>query len=229
MKGAYLGPSFTEKEIKVALKDRKVKYHELNDDFFFNRIAQLIAEGKVIGWFNGRMEFGPRALGNRSIIGDPRSPIMQSIINKKVKFRESFRPFAPAIMQEHTKEFFDLNIESPYMLFTAGVAKKQRIDGNDNSLKGFDKLKQIRSTIPATTHIDNSARVQTVNHTNKDFYRLINEFYKLTGCPLVINTSFNVMNEPIVCTPNEAIQCFFDTDLDILAFKNIIVYKTENQ
>lgn len=229
MKNALLGPSYTMAEVKAELHERNIVYHEYNDNHFFEELAELIAKGNVIGWFNGRMEFGPRALGSRSILGDPRNQKMQSIINQKIKFRESFRPFAPAVLEEYAEDYFDLKKVSSYMLFTAPVSLKQQADKHqkEQNLHGFEKLKAIKSTIPATTHVDNSARVQTVNQSNPDFYNLIKYFYKHTGCPVLINTSFNIMNEPIVCTPKDAIKCFLKSGLDILAFKNIIIYKSE--
>lgn len=229
MKKALLGPLFTSSQIKAALAEYNMSYHEIADGLFLDELAKLIASGKVIGWFNGRMEFGPRALGSRSIIADPRSESMKSLVNKKIKFREAFRPFAPAVMEEHAHEYFDLKVSSPYMLITALVSRRQQLgdENNSESQHGFHRLKQKFSTISAVTHINNSARVQTVSNAEADFYQLIKSFHRITGCPMVINTSFNVMNEPIVCTPEDAIRCFLNSGLDVLAFRNIIVYKSE--
>ncbi len=230
MKQALLGPDYTSEEIKQALNNARLDYDELPDQDFYTEVARLIAAGKVTGWFNGRMEFGPRALGSRSILADPRRPEMQSILNLKIKFRESFRPFAPAVLSDHQQEHFDLKTPSPYMLFTTPVAAEQRIDvQDDNQPTGLGTLKTMRSTIPAVTHVDYSARVQTVSPEHTGFYLLIEAFYQLTGCPLLVNTSFNVMDEPIVCSPADAIRCFLNCDMDVLAFKNIIVYKTESR
>lgn len=226
MQGALLGPDYSNEEIKQALADAGLNHDELPDDKFYTEVARLIAAGKVVGWFSGRMEFGPRALGSRSILADPRHPKMQSTLNLKIKFRESFRPFAPAVLFNHQQEYFDFAEPSPYMLFTAPVSIKQRVDVQESSrLAGLELLKAVRSTIPAVTHVDYTARLQTVKRSHTEFYRLIDAFYQLTGCPLLVNTSFNVMDEPIVCSPQDAIRCFLNCDMDILAFKNIIVFK----
>lgn len=230
MKGTLLGPEFAMDEIKAALLEAKLNYDELSDDDFYPRVASLIAGGQVIGWFNGRMEFGPRALGSRSILADPRRSDMQSVLNRKIKFRESFRPFAPAVLSDFQQQYFDLDTSSPYMLFTTLVAEAQRVEIDEGlHPTGIDLLKQVRSTIPAVTHVDYSARVQTVSREIADFYRVIDAFYRLTACPLVINTSFNVMDEPIVCTPHDAIRCFQKSGMDVLVFKNMIVYKAERK
>lgn len=231
MKNALLGPEFSTQEILSVLQQLNIRYSLKSDDEFFTELAALIAEGNVVGWFSGRMEFGPRALGSRSIIADARRPDMQSVLNQKIKFRESFRPFAPAVLEKYCSAYFDLDKPSPYMLFTAEVAKSKQLSSEERrvSSSGFDRLQQSRSVIPAVTHVDNSARVQTVNKTNGDFYKLLKAFYQLTDCPVLINTSFNIMDEPIVCSPADAVRCFQGTDMDVLAFKNIIIYKHENQ
>lgn len=231
MKEDLLGPEFTNEDIKAALADCSLVYHEYEWQQYLHEVAKLIAGGNVVGWFDGRMEFGPRALGARSIIADPRHKSMQSIINQKIKFRESFRPFAPAVLQEHAEAYFDIKVASPYMLFTAPVSQEQELVSSmeHQHTQGFDQLKQKTTTIPAVTHVNHSARVQTVSNTSSNFYQLIAEFYRITGCPLVVNTSFNVMDEPIVCTPYDAIRCFLKSGLDVLAFPNIIIYKSENR
>ncbi len=228
MQGALLGPQFTNDDIKKVLDKFNVLAQKVNDDELFERVANALINQKVIGWFQGRMEYGPRALGNRSIIGDPRSQKMQSIINQKIKFREDFRPFAPSVLLEKTKEYFEFDKSSPYMLFVANVSKQQRVapSGNEKKLTGLDKLKIAKSSIPAVTHVDYTARLQTVDKkTNPRYYNLINKFYEKTDCPLVINTSFNVRGEPIVCTPEEAYHCFMRTEMDILVLGNYIIYK----
>ena len=190
--------------------------------------AKLLADGKAIGWMNGHMEFGPRALGNRSIIASPLIKDMQKNLNLKVKFRESFRPFAPSILKEELSEWFDTDVGSPYMLFVANIKKDKllEIKNDENKLFGFDKLNVIRSKIPAVTHVDNSARVQTVDRlTNPKYYKLICKFKELTGCPILINTSFNIRGEPIVCTPGDAFRCFMGTELDVLIIENYIMFK----
>lgn len=229
MKNALLGPSFTREQIIKELNASGVNYSQFESEAFYDEVAARINDGYVIGRFCGRMEFGPRALGSRSIIADARNPQMQSVINRKIKFRESFRPFAPAVLEEHATEYFDLSKPSPYMLFTAQVIDQHQIATNRNTpvLNGFEKMKQMNTIIPAVTHVDNSARVQTVNESTPEFHRLITAFYKLTGFPLMINTSFNVMDEPIVCTPADAIRCFLNSGLDILAFDGIVVYKND--
>ena len=230
MKGTYLGPSFSNDEIIEFLSTTEAKYKSLEDNKLLPLIANLLNDGKVIGWFNGRLEFGPRALGGRSIIGDPRNKEMQSIMNLKIKYRESFRPFAPSILKEDISNQFELNQESPYMLIVAPVKKNICIKESkeEENLFGIERLKVNRSTIPAVTHIDYSARIQTVDrNTNKRYYDLINEFKKLTGCPLIVNTSFNVRGEPIVCTPEEAYKCFLRTEMDVLVLENQLLLKNE--
>ncbi len=229
-KVSLLGPSFSDEIIEGFLKSENIAYVRLDINDIANKAAQIIADQKVLGWFQGRMEFGPRALGSRSILGDPRSTEMQSIINLKIKFRESFRPFAPTVLAEKAQEYFDINCESPYMLLVATVAKEKRLNLNDKEkhLQGLDKLKVKRSNIPAITHVDYSARVQTVKRRdNPLYYDMINAFYKLTGCPLVINTSFNVRGEPIVCTPEDAYKCFMRTEMDYLVIGDYLFDKKE--
>ncbi len=226
MHNALLGPAYNSAQIIDAMEQHGLAFEELPTDELNQEIAKALAAAKVIGYFKGRMEFGPRALGARSIIADPRNPEMQSVLNMKIKFRESFRPFAPAVLEEYTAEFFDLDTPSPYMLLVAEVKQGKRLDQPTDEAEGFEKFKQIRSTIPAVTHVDYSARLQTVNREqHPDFYDLINAFYNLTGCPMVINTSFNRMDEPIVCTPEDAIKCFINTGIDVLIIENYIVRK----
>jgi carbamoyltransferase len=226
MQNTLLGPAYTSAEIKQELEKSGLNYEEFPDEKLHPLIAQEIASGKVIGYFKGRMEFGPRALGARSIIADARNPDMQSVLNLKIKFRESFRPFAPAVLEERADEYFDLDAPSPYMLLTADVKPEKRVALSNENAEGFDKFKQILSVIPAVTHVDYSARLQTVNpQKHPDFYNLIKAFYNLTGCPMVINTSFNRMDEPIVCTPAYAIACFLNTGIDVLVMEGFVVRK----
>lgn len=226
MRGAYLGPAYTTSEVRAAL-DRLGAPHESNEgDALIERVAALLADGKVVGWFQGRMEFGPRALGGRSILGDPRSPAMQSVLNLKIKYRESFRPFAPAVKAEAVGDWFDLDRASPYMLLVAPVGERHRLPVDDSGLTGLARLKRQRSKLPAITHVDHSARVQTVHaDTNPRFHALIEAFERRTGCPVLINTSFNVRGEPIVCTPEDAYRCFMGTEMDALAIENVLVLK----
>jgi len=230
MNGSYLGPEFSNSEVKEQLISVGAIYEEKDYDEIYSEIAKQIFNQKAVGWFQGRMEFGPRALGNRSILADPRSVEMQKNLNLKIKYRESFRPFAPSILIEKAKEWFDIKIESPYMLFVADIKKDKKIIlKNSEHYKGLDKLKVSRSAVPSVTHVDYSARIQTVDkNVNEKFYNLINEFYKLSECPMLINTSFNVRGEPIVCTPIDAFHCFMGTELDVLVCENFIMYK-ENQ
>ncbi len=228
MKGAYLGPSFGEAEIEAYLESVKASYRRLDRDELLPTVARLIADEKVVGWFNGRMEFGPRALGARSILGDPRSSKMQAQMNIKIKFREGFRPFAPSVLRERVSDFFELDVDSPYMLLVAPVKQERQIPMTDaaDRLWGIDKLNVVRSDIPAVTHIDYSARIQTVSReTNPDYYDLIREFERLTGCAVVVNTSFNVRGEPIVCSPADAYRCFMRTHLDILVVGPFLLEK----
>ncbi|NQV42521.1 MAG: carbamoyltransferase [Candidatus Marinimicrobia bacterium] len=225
--GSYLGPDFSDIDIKAYLDSNKIPYHHFEDRDLYTSVAQLIADEKVIGWFQGRMEFGPRALGNRSIIGDARSPEMQSTMNLKIKYRESFRPFAPSVLSERSSDIFDLEEESPYMLLVAQVKRELwREENTDKS--GLDMINSPRSTVPAITHVDQSARIQTVNATdNPRYHALISSFYELTGSPVIINTSFNVRGEPIVCQPEEAFTCFMRTDMDHLVLGNYLLNKSE--
>ncbi len=230
MEGAYLGPVFGDTEISTSLTAIGAKFELISDDQVTEQTAQALADGMAVGWMQGRMEFGPRALGGRSIIADPRSPAMQKQLNLKVKYRESFRPFAPSVLAEHVSDWFDLEEDSPYMLIVADVAKDKRIEMNEtqNALFGIDKLNVPRSEIPAITHVDYSARVQTVHEdTNPRYHAVIKRFYDKTQCPLVVNTSFNVRGEPIVCTPEDAFRCFMGTELDVLVVGNCILRKTE--
>ena len=231
MKGSYLGPQFTDDEVESELKNCGANYKKLNLDQIIKDTAKALSEEKAVGWFQGRMEFGPRSLGNRSIIADPRSEKMQKNLNLKVKFRESFRPFAPAVLFEKVSEWFEINSESPYMLLVADVKKSKQLQmtNEQKNLFGIDKLNVKRSSIPSVTHVDYSARIQTVHQEkNLKFYKLIEEFERITKYPVLVNTSFNVRGEPIVCTATDAFNCFMGTDLDILVCNNFILYK-ENQ
>lgn len=230
MQGAYLGSSYDNTYLKNFLDNQKAVYKFYDDELLVKETAKLLTEEKVVGWFNGRMEFGPRALGSRSIIGDARSPKMQSVMNLKIKFRESFRPFAPSVLEDKVSECFDIECESPYMLLTADVRSDKRIEMTEDEKKlfGIDKLNIKRSVIPAVTHIDYSARLQTVNKdTNPLYYKLIEEFYQLTGIPVIINTSFNVRGEPIVESPLDAYKCFMRTNIDYLVLGNYILNKID--
>lgn len=233
MKGAFLGPEFSDEEVETDLKALSAVYHKLSDSELISEAAAHIADGMAVGWMQGRMEFGPRSLGARSILADPRSPTMQKKLNLKVKNRESFRPFAPSILAEHTTSWFDLEIDSPYMLFVGNIKKERQCVTpiEDGTVSGIDKLKTVRSEVPAVTHVDYSSRVQTVHEdTNQRFYSLISKFYELTGCPIVVNTSFNVRGEPIVCSPGDAFRCFMSTDVDILVIGNYLLKKkTQDQ
>jgi carbamoyltransferase len=228
--GSYLGPSYGTDEIRSFLDGRRLPCTELAPQELTSRVASLIADGKVIGWFQGRMEFGPRALGARSIIGDARSPEMQEVMNRKIKFRESFRPFAPSVLEERVTDYFDIDHPSPYMLLVADVKEEQlRKPGEgEASLDGLQKLSAVRSTVPAVTHVDCSARVQTVSRdTNPLYHELISRFDEEHGCPVIINTSFNVRGEPIVCTPEDAWRCFMRTNMDYLVLGPFLLAKTE--
>ena len=231
MNGSYLGPQFNDDQVESELKSCGANYKKLTLDQTIKDAAKALSEEKAIGWFQGRMEFGPRSLGNRSIIADPRSEKMQKNLNLKVKYRESFRPFAPAVLYEKVSEWFEISSESSYMLFVADIKKSKQIKmtNRENNLFGIDKLNIKKSNIPAVTHVDYSARIQTVQkETNPIFHKLIEEFERITKCPVLINTSFNVRGEPIVCTATDAFNCFMGTDLDILVCNNFILYK-ENQ
>ena len=230
MNGSYLGPRFDRAAMQQFITERGLKAKEVDERAVAERIAQLIADQKVVGLFQGRMEFGPRALGARSIIGDARSPKMQSIMNLKIKFRESFRPFAPAVLREKVAEWFDLDAESPYMLLVAAVRADRRLPEapDADALWGIDQLNVPRSTIPAVTHVDYSARIQTVRRdTNPLYYDIIHAFHARTGCPVIVNTSFNVRGEPIVCTPEDAYRCFMRTNMDVLVLENFVLLKEE--
>jgi carbamoyltransferase len=230
MKGAYLGPDFAESQIKAFLDAHGAAYERLDRTALLPRVAGILADEKIVGWFNGRMEFGPRALGNRSILGDPRSPKMQAQMNIKIKFREGFRPFAPSVLRERVQDYFEMDCDSPYMLLVAPVKHERRIPLTETQqgLWGIDLLNVPKSDIPAITHVDYSARVQTVSRdTNPDYYDLISEFERETGCGVVVNTSFNVRGEPIVCTPRDAYQCFMRTHIDYLVLGPFLLDKTQ--
>jgi len=229
MKGSLLGPSFSDNEIQAYLDSVGAVYTKLSYEEIIRRTAELLTQEKVVGWFQGRMEFGPRALGCRSILGDPRSMKMQSVMNLKIKFRESFRPFAPSVLREHVGENFELDCDSPYMLLVAPIREKRRIPINEEQrhLFGIERLNVARSDIPAVTHVDYSARVQTVHRkTNPIYHDLLKEFYRLTGFPVVVNTSFNVRGEPIVCTPQDAHLCFMRTEMDNLVLGTYLLEKS---
>ena len=230
MKGSYLGPSFSNEEIEAELNLCGARFKKLSEPDLIEYVASALAEEKAVGWMQGRMEFGPRALGSRSIIADPRSPAMQKQLNLKVKYRESFRPFAPSILREDVADWFEIDIDSPYMLLVANVKKDKRLKmkAEEKALFGIDKLNVPRSSIPAITHVDYSARIQTVHEdTNPRYYAVISKFKEKTGCPLVVNTSFNVRGEPIVCSPTDAFKCFMGNELDVLAVGNYLLLKGE--
>lgn len=230
MKGAYLGPAFSNDEIEAELKACGAQFKKLDNDDLIEHVATALADEKAVGWMQGRMEFGPRALGGRSIIADPRSPTMQKQLNLKVKYRESFRPFAPSVLREDVKEWFEHDTDSPYMLLVADVQqdKRRAMTEEEYTLFGIDKLNVPRSSVPAITHIDYSARIQTVHaDTNPRYHAVISKFKEKTGCPLVVNTSFNVRGEPIICTPTDAFKCFMGTELDVLAVGNYWLVKEE--
>ena len=231
MKGSLLGPRYTDKEIENDLEKNHANYDKLNEQDLFSIVSNELVQGKAIGWFQGRLEYGPRALGNRSIIADPRSKSIQKDLNIKIKFRESFRPFAPAVLREYLSDFFELNCDSPYMLLVASV--KNKISSQNKKEKSssiLDQLNQLRSNIPAVTHVDYSARVQTVHKDiNKKFYDLISKFNEISSCPVIVNTSFNIRGEPIVCSPSDAFKCFMGTNLDILVIENYILYKDKQK
>ena len=232
MRGAYLGPHFKESEIKNFLDSNEIPYRQVNESQLTKLVSTDLQKGKVVGWFQGPMEFGPRALGGRSIIGDPRNPKMQSTMNLKIKYRESFRPFAPSVLAEKVDEWFEMDEESPYMLMVAEVRKDKRISmtKEQNKLFGIDLLNVPKSQIPAITHVDYSARIQTVHEdTNKRYYDLIKEFEKETQCAVLINTSFNVRGEPIVCTPEQAYRCFMRTEMETLVLENFIIDKKDQK
>lgn len=230
MNGAYLGPEFSQREIEERLGKAGAVFTAEFDEALIDSVAHALVDGKAVGWMQGRMEFGPRALGGRSIIADPRSPTVQKQLNRKVKYRESFRPFAPSVLREDVSQWFKLHSDSPYMLLVADVLSTKQLPMSEQQkqLFGIDKLNVVRSEIPAVTHVDYSARVQTVhNTTNPRFHRLISKFKELTGCPVLVNTSFNVRGEPIVCTPEDAFRCFMGTDIEMLAVGNSLLRKED--
>lgn len=230
MQGAYLGPCYGQKVIEEQLMQCGAKFTALSEEEMLEQTAQALAEGKAIGWFQGRMEFGPRALGGRSVLGDPRSETMQKTLNLKVKYRESFRPFAPSVLREDVAEWFELDYDSPYMQLVADVNhhKRRQMSAAEDALFGIDKLNTKRSEIPAVTHVDYSARIQTVHkETNHRYHALISKFKQKTGCPVVVNTSFNVRGEPIVCTPEDAFRCFMGTEIEVLVVGNCILRKED--
>ena len=230
MRGSYLGSTFDDQEIKKVLDSYDAKYEIIQDDQYENKVANILADGKVVGWMQGAMEFGPRALGSRSILGDPRNEEMQTTMNLKIKYRESFRPFAPIILDEEVNNFFEHEGSSPYMLIVADIKKELRkeLDDKQKQLFGIDKLKIPRSSLPAITHVDYSARLQTVhNDTNPKMHKLLKEFKKVTDCPVLVNTSFNVRGEPIVNTPEDAYRCFMRTEMDYLAIGGFLLNKTD--
>ncbi|HEX8831604.1 MAG TPA: carbamoyltransferase [Longimicrobium sp.] len=230
MRGSFLGPSFEQREVERRLGAAGARFTVLDDAELLARTAAALAEGKAVGWFQGRMEFGPRALGARSILADPRSPEMQRRLNLKVKFRESFRPFAPSVLREEVARWFDLDEDSPYMLLVADVAESRRLPPapGHEALHGIERLNAARSEIPAVTHVDHSARIQTVHReTNPRYHALLVEWQALTGCPVLVNTSFNVRGEPIVCTPEDAFRCFMGTDIDVLVAENCFLLREE--
>lgn len=230
MQGSYLGPQFDQADIEKRLGDIGAKFETYNGDALYEKTAQALDEGHAVGWFNGRMEFGPRALGGRSILGDPRNEEMQKTLNLRIKYRESFRPFAPSVLAEDVSDYFDLDEESPYMLIVADVQEKRRkaMTAEQEKLFGIEKLNIPRSDIPAVTHVDYSARVQTVHEeTNPHYYALLKAFKARTGCSVLVNTSFNVRGEPIVCTPEDAFRCFMGTDMDTLVVGNAVLHKSD--
>ena len=230
MAGALLGPAFSDQAIRDTLEAAGATFRRLDEAELIEEAVAALSEKKVVGWFQGRMEFGPRALGNRSILGDPRSPTMQKLINLKIKYRESFRPFAPAILADKAADYFEIDRESPYMLLVAPVAEGRRrtLTDEERALAGIDKLAAVRSDIPAVTHVDYSARVQTVDgQANPLFHRLLEAFHAQSGCPVLVNTSFNIRDEPIVCTPSDAYNCFMGTEMDLLAIGNFVLRKED--
>lgn len=230
MAGSYLGPEYTQDDIEQRLTAAGARFEVLSEKQVIDETATALADGKAVGWMQGRMEFGPRALGNRSILGDPRSPKMQSVLNLKVKYRESFRPFAPSVLREHVNDWFELDGDSPYMLLVADVQNKHRrnMSAEEQALFGIDKLNVPRSSIPAVTHVDYSARVQTVHKdTNPRYHALISAFNEKSGCPIVVNTSFNVRGEPLICSPEDAFRCFMGTEIELLVVGNCVLRKED--
>jgi carbamoyltransferase len=223
MESALLGPEYSEAEVESVLKSYGAVYRRFDDELLFARTVELLAQEKVVGWVQGRMEFGPRALGNRSILGDARSPKMQSVMNLKVKFRESFRPFAPVVRRERVSDYFELNADSPYMLLVAPVRTALR-NAVKEPTRGLERLKELRSSIPAVTHVDYSARIQTVTRRqNMRLYTLLERWEQATGCGVLVNTSFNIRGEPIVCSPDDAYRCFVNTEMDYLVIGNFLL------
>jgi carbamoyltransferase len=230
MCGAFLGPEFAQADIESRLTGAGARFNVSSEEDMVATTAQALADQLAVGWFQGRMEFGPRSLGARSILGDPRSPAMQRNLNLKVKYRESFRPFAPAVLREDVADWFELDADSPYMLIVADVRndKRRTMSADEQAMFGIEKLNVSRSDIPAVTHVDYSARIQTVSAaTNPRFHRLLSQFKALTGCPVLVNTSFNVRGEPIVCTPEDAFRCFMGNELDVLVVGNCVLRKSE--
>jgi carbamoyltransferase len=230
-RASLLGPSYDSTRVRSFLDSAGARYHHLpEEDALLGRVADLLAGERVVGHFAGPMEFGPRALGNRSILGDARSREMQSVMNLKIKFRESFRPFAPIVMRDHAAEYFDMraDLESPYMLIVAPVREGKRVAANGTAAGGIERVKEVRSVVPAVTHVDYSARIQTVDpERNRRLHALMERFRAKTGCPVLINTSFNVRGEPIVCTPEDAYRCFMATDMDALVLEDLLLLKEE--
>ena len=230
MRGAYLGPSYSDGQIRGQLDAMGARYVQLEDSELLPRLAEILGQENVVGWFQGRMEFGPRSLGGRSIIGDPRSRAMQTTMNLKIKYRESFRPFAPSVLAERAADYFDIDRSSPYMLLVAPVHEAIRISMTEEQerLFGIEKLNVPRSQLPAITHVDYSARIQTVHpQTNPRYYGLLQQFERHTGCPVLVNTSFNVRGEPIVCSPEDAYRCFMRTEMDYLVIENFLLSKPD--
>jgi carbamoyltransferase len=230
MEGAFLGPAFAQNDCESRLARAGARFTVVSDEDVIEKTATFLAAGEAVGWMQGRMEFGPRALGARSILGDPRSPTMQKTLNLRVKYRESFRPFAPAVLREDVANWFELETDSPYMLLVADVKKERwrRVTNEEEALFGINKLNVVRSDIPAVTHVDYSARVQTVHSdTNPRFHALISRFKSKTGCPVLVNTSFNVRGEPIVCTPEEAFRCFMGNEIESLVVEKCMMRKSE--
>jgi carbamoyltransferase len=230
MEGAFLGPAYAQQDVESRLASVGARFEVVSDDDVIEKTAIALALGEAVGWVQGRMEFGPRALGARSILGDPRSPTMQKTLNLRVKYRESFRPFAPSVLREDVSDWFELDTDSPYMLLVADVVKgrRRRMTNEEEALFGIDKLNVARSDIPAVTHVDYSARVQTVHaDTNPRFHALISRFKAKTGCPVLVNTSFNVRGEPIVCTPEDAFRCFMGNDIEMLVVGNCMLRKSD--
>lgn len=230
MRGSYLGPAYSEADVVAVLQASNAQYVQLSEAELLDRVAEALEQGKVVGWFQGRMEFGPRALGNRTILGDPRSTRMQSTLNRKIKYRESFRPFAPAVLRDHVGEYFDLTEDSPYMLLVSGVRKDRwrTLEEEERGASGLAQLLVARSDIPAVTHVDYSARVQTVHEdTNPRFHRLLTRFRERTGCAVLVNTSFNIRDEPIVCSPTDAYRCFMGTEMDVLVLNECFLDKEQ--